>query len=229
MELPTLKSERLYQKISNLLIERIRSGQFVPGQALPSERDLSKQMGVSRSSVREALIVLEISGWVEIRTGNGVFVKEALPSDTPSVGDEAGVVELLKAREVIEGEIACLAALNASDDQREELAGIMEDMQHETADNIEFHDLDKRFHMLLGDMTGNPVLRELTEYLWNKRYSPIFMHFETYYAGRDISEDMARDHIKIVEAIQARDGKDAKKAMQAHLRHVYQSLFKAAG
>lgn len=228
MDLPTLKSERLYQKISNLLIERIRSGQFSSGQALPSERDLAKQMGVSRSSVREALIVLEISGWVEIRTGNGVFVNEALPSDAPVAREDAGVVELLKAREIIEGEIACLAAQNASDDQRAELDRIMLDMERETADNIEFHGLDKRFHMLIGEMTGNSVLRDMAEYLWNKRYSPLFMHFETYYAGRDIAEDMARDHQKIVEAISARDARAAKKAMQSHLRHVYQSLFKPA-
>jgi len=138
MNLPTLKSERLYQRISNLLIERIRSGHFSSGQPLPSERDLAKQMGVSRSSVREALIVLEISGWVEIRTGNGVFVNQNLPSDNESRRDDAGVEELLQAREIIEGEIAALAAQNATDEQRDELAQIMVDMERETADNVEF-------------------------------------------------------------------------------------------
>jgi len=228
MNLPTLKSERLYQKISNLLIERIRAGQFACGQALPSERDLAKQMGVSRSSVREALIVLEISGWVEIRTGNGVFVNDSLPAEENIRSDDAGVEELLLARELIEGEIAALAAKNASDEQLQELARVMTDMQRETADNIEFHALDKRFHLLIGEMTGNSVLSDMAESLWNKRYSPLFIHFETYYAGREISVDMANDHHKIVAAISARDVKAARKAMQSHLRHVYLSLFKPA-
>jgi GntR family uxuAB operon transcriptional repressor len=228
MNLPTLKSERLYQRISNLLIERIRSGHFVSGQPLPSERDLAKQMGVSRSSVREALIVLEISGWVEIRTGNGVFVKQDLPSDAESRRDDAGVEELLLAREIIEGEIAALAAKNASDEQLAELAQIMADMARETSDNFEFHSLDKRFHLLIGAMTGNSVLRDMAEYLWNKRYSPLFLHFENYYAGRDISVDMANDHQKIVEAISARDVQAARLAMQSHLNHVYLSLFNPA-
>jgi len=225
MSLPTLKSERLYQKISNLLIERIKEGQFECGQALPSERDLSKQLGVSRSSVREALIVLEISGWVEIRTGNGVFVSDVLPSAEKASGEDAGVEELLRAREVVEGEIAALAALNGSEQQLAELARVMADMERETSDNIEFHALDKRFHLLIGEMTGNAVLTDIAEYLWNKRYSPLFIHFETYYAGRDISVDMANDHRDIVAAICARDGRAARKAMQLHLRHVYTSLF----
>jgi len=220
--------EFLYQRISNLLIERIRSGHFSSGQPLPSERDLAKQMGVSRSSVREALIVLEISGWVEIRTGNGVFVNQNLPSDNESRRDDAGVEELLQAREIIEGEIAALAAQNATDEQRDELAQIMVDMERETADNVEFHALDKRFHLLIGSMTGNSVLRDMAEYLWNKRYSPLFLHFETYYAGRDISVDMAHDHEKIVAAICSRDVNAARKAMQSHLNHVYQSLFNPA-
>ncbi|WP_297576836.1 FadR/GntR family transcriptional regulator, partial [uncultured Deefgea sp.] len=80
MPLPIIKAERLYQKISKLLIEQIKEGKFIAGQALPAERDLSQQLGVSRSSVREALIVLEILGWVDIRTGNGVFVKNLLPA-----------------------------------------------------------------------------------------------------------------------------------------------------
>jgi DNA-binding FadR family transcriptional regulator len=228
MNLPTLKSERLYQKISNLLIERIRAGQFPCGQALPSERDLSKQLGVSRSSVREALIVLEISGWVEIRTGNGVFVNDVLPVEESPRQDDAGVEELLQAREIVEGEIAALAAQNASAEQLAELSQVMTSMQRETADNSEFHALDKRFHLLIGEMTGNSVLSDMAEYLWNKRYSPLFVEFEAIYAGRDISVDMANDHEKIVAAIVSRDAKSARKAMQSHLRHVYQSLFKPA-
>jgi len=74
MILPTIQPKRLYRQIADLLANHIRNGEFPAGSYLPSERDLAKQLGVSRSSVREALIALEVSGLVEIRVGNGVYV-----------------------------------------------------------------------------------------------------------------------------------------------------------
>jgi GntR family uxuAB operon transcriptional repressor len=79
IDLPVLKPERLYQKISSLLIGQIQAGQFRSGESLPSERDLAKQLGVSRASVRKALIVMEFFGWITVRSGNGAFVNDAPP------------------------------------------------------------------------------------------------------------------------------------------------------
>ena len=70
---------RLYRMIANQIIERITRGQFLPGSRLPSERELSEQLSVSRTSVREALIALEIEGHVEVRVGSGVYVRESEP------------------------------------------------------------------------------------------------------------------------------------------------------
>lgn len=73
MLIPEIKQERLYQKIANLIIKLINDNVFPPGSFLPPERELAKQLGVSRSSLREALIVLEISGWIIIQSGNGIL------------------------------------------------------------------------------------------------------------------------------------------------------------
>ncbi|EIC82324.1 FadR/GntR family transcriptional regulator [Serratia sp. M24T3] len=226
MELPTLKVERLYRQISNLLKDYINSGQFVPGQMIPSERDLSKQLGVSRSSIREALIALEITGWVEIRTGNGVYVSNPLPSQQPVVAEEEfSLQSLVKARQIYECTTAELAALNGTDDQREKLAEINRELTQLNINNQDFLREDKRFHLLISEMTGNEVLRDMMEYLWNKRESARFVRLESHYAETDFPLQMNADHQAITDAILARDPVAAKRVMQLHLQHVYDRLF----
>ena len=113
MPLQTVAPQRLYQQIAEQLRTLITAGEFTPGSRLPAERDLAKQLGVSRPSVREALIALEVEGWVEVRTGPGVYVQDR--SNTAARGNpialnEWGPLELIRARRVLEGEIASLAA-----------------------------------------------------------------------------------------------------------------------
>ena len=74
MPLQAVEPQRLYRQIADQIRTLIQSGEFVAGSRLPAERDLAKQLGVSRPSVREALIALEVEGWVEVRTGSGVYV-----------------------------------------------------------------------------------------------------------------------------------------------------------
>lgn len=231
MDLPNLKAERLYQKISTLLIGLIKDGTFGQGVALPAERELAKQLGVGRSSVREALIALEIAGWVEIRTGTGVFVRQPDETRAQTTAAEAAAdaefsaADLLAARAVIEGEIAALAAKNGTDAQREALARNIGMLEAQSVNNAAFLDEDKRFHLLISEMTGNAVLTEVMTVLWNKRYSPMFTHLETFYADKHITAAMNADHRRIGEAILNRDARAAKNAMRAHLRHVHHKLF----
>jgi GntR family transcriptional repressor for pyruvate dehydrogenase complex len=99
MPIQVIDSDRLYRKIARQLSDLITAGEFTPGQRLPSERELAEQLGVSRPSVREALIALEIEGKVEVRVGSGVFVNHAKPM--PALANEQhgeGPFELLKAR-----------------------------------------------------------------------------------------------------------------------------------
>lgn len=226
MELPTLKVERLYRQISNLLIGCIKKGQFPAGAILPPERELAKQLGVSRSSIREALIALEITGWVEIRTGNGVYVMNPLPqSDSASTEEEFSLKALIQARQVYEAMTAGLAARNGSDDQRAELQEITQDLIQLHVNDDKFLREDKRFHLLIAEMTGNEVLRDMMEYLWNKRKSSRFVRLESHYAESDFAREMNQDHADIARAIIARDEVQARASMERHLQHVYDRLF----
>ncbi|MBP2837169.1 MULTISPECIES: FadR/GntR family transcriptional regulator [Dickeya] len=227
MVLPTLKVERLYRQISTLLINCIRNGQFAAGQLLPSERELAKQLGVSRSSIREALIALEITGWVEIRTGNGVYVNDPLP-EAPSVvlpEDEFSLRAFIQARQVYEAMMAELAAVHATDEQRAALQEITRDLSRLHINDAQFLYEDKRFHLLVSEMSGNEVLQDMMEYLWNKRQSSRFVRLETLYADSDFPRTMNQDHADIADAIIARDPARARTSMERHLQHVYDHLF----
>ena len=115
MPFQSIEPRRLYRQIADQIRALIRSGEFPAGARLPPERDLAKQLGVSRPSVREALIALEVEGLVEVRIGSGIYVlAPAGAGDVPAAhGATAGPFELLRARYVIESECAALAAKSA--------------------------------------------------------------------------------------------------------------------
>ncbi|MBY6262690.1 FadR family transcriptional regulator [Azospirillum sp. 412522] len=234
MDLPTVKVERLYRQISNVLIQFIRDGHFAPGQLLPGERDLAKQLGVSRSSVREALIALEINGWVEIRTGHGVYVRPTPPEDAAggdTTDEGIGVEALMEAREAIEGEIAALAAKKATDAQLHDITRIVERMEVDAAagDMETFHEHDQQFHAMIGAMTGNPVFVEITDMLWKKRKTLHYAKFEHQYSDGSITVDMCADHRVILEAIRSRGAGTARQAMRRHIRNAQKRLFDGGG
>ncbi|MGK3142537.1 FadR/GntR family transcriptional regulator [Pantoea sp. C2G6] len=225
MTLPVVKTERLYRQIANAIMAGISRGDFVSGGLLPPERELAKQLGVSRSSVREALIALEMTGWVDIRTGNGVYVAQPLPqSAAPQEGETCSLLELLQAREAFEGMLAGFAARNGTADQRAALLALTAELQHYRTNDAAFLAQDKRFHLLIGEMSGNEILRELLEQLWNKRYTPHVQRLERYFADNSVVQEMNADHQQIASAIVAGDEAAARQAMENHLRQVRQRL-----
>src|SRR6187397_1893441 len=116
MPFHSIEPRRLYRQIADQIRTLIKSGEFPAGARLPPERDLAKQLGVSRPSVREALIALEVEGLVEVRIGSGIYVLRRGRDAAPAVDVEhagAGPFELLRARYVIETECAALAARSA--------------------------------------------------------------------------------------------------------------------
>lgn len=225
MALSVLKTERLYRQIANAITRSINNGDFQPGGLLPPERELAKQLGVSRSSVREALIALEMTGWVDIRTGNGVYVAQPLPQGSAHQDDEPfSLQELLQARMAFEAMLAGMAAQQGSDAQRDELRQLTAALQQFSENNAEFLEKDKRFHLLISEMSGNDVLRDMMEYLWNKRHSARFKRLERHFADNAFTQEMNHDHLRIAQAIIDRDTASARQAMEAHLQHVQQRL-----
>ncbi|RQN05891.1 FadR/GntR family transcriptional regulator [Pantoea ananatis] len=225
MGLAVLKTERLYRQIANAIIAGIHGGDFVPGGALPPERELARQLGVSRSSVREALIALEMTGYVSIHNGTGVFVAQTLPQ--PSAGKETenfSLQDLLQAREAYESMLAGMAARNGSEAQRQQLLSLSAALQAFNENDAAFIEQDKGFHLLISEMSGNDLLREMMENLWNKRDSAHFRRLERHYADNTFADEMNADHQRIAEAIASGDEQAAQAAMRDHLQHVQQRL-----
>lgn len=227
MKLEKVQTQRIYQKISELIKEHIRNGEFKPGEMLPSERDLSKQLGVSRSSVREAFIALEVTQWIEIRPGNGVYVLQ----QTPEINelnqkdkDDFSIRSLMLARKKFEGMMAELAAENATDEQIAQLRQIAKVLVNKKQNNAEFLDEDRKFHLLISEMSGNEVLKDMMEYLWNKRHNSRFQSMEEHYVRCDFPLFLQKEHEDITVAIYNRDPKQAKEVMEIHLEHVLQVL-----
>ena len=127
--LEPIVNQRLYQQVADSIRRQIQSGAMPPGSRLPSEKLLAQQLGVSRPTVREAMIALEIAGLVEIRTGSGSYVRHRDLIAAPSVDTGPGPIELLNARILIEGEIAAEAAQRATPEDLVEIAGTLKEME----------------------------------------------------------------------------------------------------
>ncbi len=228
MTLGTVKNERLYRQISTLISAAIVRGEFAPGAPLPPERELARQLNVSRSSVREALIALEVTGWVTIRSGNGVLVADPLPLQPEEETETFSLRNLIKARQSFEAMTAELAARHGTESQRRELLDVAEQLTRHSVNDEAFLQQDKRFHLLISAMNGNEVLREMMEHLWNMRRSQRCVRLERPFADRDFPRDLNRDHQLIPRAIADQNPILARNSMALHLQHVYDHLFPEA-
>jgi GntR family transcriptional repressor for pyruvate dehydrogenase complex len=218
--LHAIESRRLYRQIADQVRALVHGGEFPPGSRLPAERELAQQLGVSRPSVREALIALEVEGLVEVRVGSGVHVLEAAPRGRPSrsVGDASGPFEIIRARQVIEGELAAIAARRMGRAQVARLREVLQAMADEiAAGSMPIHS-DRRFHLVVAEAAANaPLLRAVTS-LYDERNNPLFERFGRHFETAVTWRKALAEHEQVVEAIAARDPDAARLHMQRHLQ-----------
>jgi GntR family uxuAB operon transcriptional repressor len=225
MPIEAVSSKRLYRQIADQLAELVRKGEFKPGDRLPSERDLSQQFNVSRASVREALIALEIDGLVDVRVGLGVFVNAApaANSQTAALG-EPGPFEVLSARYLIEGETAALAARDGSAKDHARIRETLQLMTDEIGSTGVGLDADALFHLRIAEASGNSALVHLVHQLWSFRYSAMFRKLDEHFDSPQRHQEAIEEHRKLVDAIERRDADGARAAMVAHLDTVRAAL-----
>jgi GntR family transcriptional repressor for pyruvate dehydrogenase complex len=222
MYLP-IQSERLYERIVTQIEQRIEAGDLKVGDQLPSEHELAEQFAVSRTAVREAVKALRQKGLVEIRPGRGTFITNET-SDTirnslgmlMKFGATKGSGNLVEVREILEPEIAALAATRITD----ETIAAMQDAVNimDTAlDNVEvFIEADLDFHLALADGTQNPFIPILMDSIIDllreqrKRIS----------LAKGGLERGQFHHKRILEAVTRRDPLAARRAMHDHLQQV---------
>jgi len=216
MPLQIIEPRRLYRQIADQLRQSIERGEFEVGARLPPERDLAVQLGVSRPSVREALIALEVEGLVEVRMGSGIYVRQGEPGRERQVSAE-GPLETIRARQLIESELAAIAAQRMKKPQVAGLREAVELMESEVAEGRMPTRGDRLFHVRVAAAADNSVLLRVVSELYDERHNPLFeqlgSHFET--AG---SWAMAiAEHTAVVDAIAKRSPEAARAAMATHL------------
>jgi GntR family transcriptional repressor for pyruvate dehydrogenase complex len=222
MEIEAVKVRRLYLQVAEQLSSLMREGTLQAGDRLPSERDLASQFGVSRPTVREAMITLEIAGMVEIRSGSGVYVLKTSAAFAPAIlqGEDPGPLEILEARKAIEGETAALAAQRIDADTLAELEKQLALIASENSSAEDKERADEQFHELIALASGNSALQSSVNWLWDLRNrSEISNQFHEKLRAEG-STPVVRDHARILEAIREKDSRSARKHMHKHLQRV---------
>ncbi len=216
MPIHSIEPRRLYRQIADQIRALIRSREFAAGARLPPERDLARQLGVSRPSVREALIGIYVLG----SRGNG-------ESGTP-VQAAMGPFELLRARWIIESECAALAAKVA---KRPQIAAIEEALQQmeSVANDDKRQPLagDRLFHLRIAEATGNGALVAVVKMLWEERMGPLFAQLEHHYDSPSQWTRAIAEHRLVLDAIGKHDVSGARAAMQGHLDRAYRRFSKS--
>ncbi len=224
LQLKAIRVQRLYVQVAQQLRARISDGTLAAGQRLPSERDLAVQFDVSRPTIREAMIALEVAGLVEVRSGSGVYVLEQGGSPADVSDTAPGPFEILAARKLIEGETAALAAEHITPVQLDSLRELVREMAEENLREAITEQADERFHCLIADAAGNSALTATVAWLWQLRNeSEISTHFQRRVRAEG-QRPIVEDHEAILAAIAQRDPSAARLAMTRHLDRVVEHL-----
>ena len=178
---------------------------------------------MSRPSVREALIALEVEGLVEVRIGSGIYVLTPNRKALEEVDQEttSGPFELLRARWVIEGECAALAAKSAKKAQLAAIEEALELMQREMESETQPLNADRLFHLRIAEGTGNGALVQVVKLLWEERAGPLYKQLEHHYDTPELWKAALGEHRAVLKAIAAHEPAAARAAMQRHLNQAY--------
>lgn len=223
-----MAGKRLYERVAEAVSAEILNGRYKIGDRLPSERLLSAQHEVSRPTIREAMIALEVDGLVEVVTGSGVYVRALRRKHGIATPADIGPFELLEARALIEGESAALAAQHITDDELAGLELLVAEMEAENArDVVMSEDADRRFHLAIAAATKNSAMEMAVRALWDARNQSLQnVRFLEKVRAEGVKPTID-EHMAITRALKSRNPKIARDAMRAHLRGVADMVFRA--
>lgn len=220
--IPPPRSDKLYRLICDSVLASLHAGEVTVGDRLPTEREFAERFNVGRTTVREAMVALELLGVVEMRKGSGIYVLDT-PKAGPSFSDlDIGAFELMEARRLVEGETAALAAVSITDSDLVALSDLLSQMHN--PNELEAEIADRAFHQLIAQATGNSVITVLTSFLWDLRdQSDLARNILSRARGLGY-EARIFEHEQILDALRAHDPNAARLAMRTHLDRVIQHL-----
>jgi len=220
--------KRPYQELGLVLRQELSDGRYQVGDRLPPERDIAERLDVSRTVVREAIIMLELENLVEVKKGSGVYVLN-IPGNSSSrehvISDDAGPFEMLQARQLLESNIAEFAAIQVTPGDIAKMRSALDLERQELATGTSECVGDEQFHLYIAEATQNSVLVDMLKQSWARReQSPMWKKLHSHISSQDYREEWLDDHARILAAMQRKDPIAAKNAMWQHLENVKQRL-----
>ena len=226
-----IRPKKISEEIVDQIKQLIARGELKPGERIPSERELAILVGVSRPSVREALMVLEAMGFIESRQGGGTFVRTL--TETTLTDPLARLMEqkdprmlhaLAEVRMGLESWSAYLAAQRADEQEIEELRQIYRTMEEQAAEGGWDADVDARFHYAITAATHNTVQVHVLDTIHSLFHTTIQVALTEFYRKAGYIERLLAQHREIIDGIAARDPERARQKMLAHLTMVEEKL-----
>ena len=217
-----MKNKRMFWNVVDKIEILMGSGAYPPGSRLPSERELAETFEVSRPTIREAIIALEVLQKVEVKTSSGVYVLE--PAESLSDQKEISAFELTQARALIEGEAAALAAMTITKKELDQLDKTLVAMKNGT----DAEKADREFHLIISTATRNNAVLSAVESLWKLRDTRPAI--KNAYKNVCSQSDLERlnEHTRIYKALENKDPQAARSAMHHHFNRLINALFEVS-
>ncbi len=220
-------TKKIYEEIVDQIRDLIARGELKAGRKLPSEREMSESMGVSRASVREALTAMEAFGILDIRPGEGTFVKETSSSETfkplafvLAVEKNPGQ-QMMEVRRVLESESAALAAMRADETNLMKIRKSLDLMK--SAENIQLGvEYDLKFHFAIAEATQNSILLRIMNTVADLMHHTFRIDREKLLSRN--SDEIHSEHEAIYDAIKERNPQKAREKMIEHINHIEKGM-----
>ncbi|MCP8898065.1 FadR/GntR family transcriptional regulator [Gilvimarinus xylanilyticus] len=217
-------NRRTYRKVAQKMLAALDSGEFPAGARLPPERELSERYGVSRPTIREAIIALEVMGRVDVQTGSGVYALKAFKATNDNPRDYSPF-EITEARVLVESQAAALAASTINESQLEELEAALNEMIRENDQgDLTSEVADRKFHAVIAESTQNRPLINIIQHLWDIQANlPEIKMAHQSVCKTDGARRIA-EHQAILDALKAHDAHAARLAMRNHFSRSLDAL-----
>jgi len=235
--LSPIKQQKVYVRIVDQFIDLINRGEFKPGMQLPPERELAQHLGVSRASLREALTVLDLMGYITTTSGQGTRICEKGISNYFSASSLDNLGEspfmILQARKILEPGNAKVVAKKHTPQGIQNLNEILAQIDTDVSEVHVLSDIffegDRQFHMEIARMTENPLLILMYEILDHQMHEKLWMTLNRYTGFNTPGrwEQASQEHHAIFDAIASGDSQLAARQMHAHLLQVEEVMTRA--
>lgn len=227
-----VEAEKKSTKVAAQILKIIWNGAFQPGDRLPPERTMAKEMGVSRHVVREALSALQIVGIIESRPGDGTYVHRASTSSTLEaqvmavLEENEDPFEVLEARRALEGGVMQIALTRLKAPDFAKLEALLLRMREATAakDLDAFLEADRLFHLTIAEATQNAVIRRAVLTLLEPMHQKLWKEMKRQYLFPRHSQDLLKLHERILNALRSRDREVVRQAVEEHFDTVEKYL-----